>query len=66
VSLPLSFIYHGLFDFIVLSPSVSPLFILPMVLLLWYWLSLSLRKLQDPSNKNTVQDKRPPSPLASS
>ena len=51
LSLPLSFIYHGLFDYIVLSPRVSPLFVLPLVLLLWFWLSQCLRHLQSTNSK---------------
>ena len=45
VSLPLAFIYHGLFDYIVMSDSVSPLFVLPLVVLLWFFLSQALRHL---------------------
>lgn len=45
VSLPLAFIYHGLFDYIVISDSVSPLFVLPLVVLLWFFLSQALRHL---------------------
>ena len=43
VCLPLSFIYHGLFDYVVLSEEVSPLFVMPLVVFLWFFVASSLR-----------------------
>ena len=44
-SIPLSFVFHGIYDYITLSDLVPNLLILPLVLLLWYWLTTSLRRL---------------------
>ena len=43
-TLLLAIVYHGLYDYILLSDSISPLFILPIVLLLYIWLSVNLRR----------------------
>ncbi len=43
-TLVLSFVYHGLYDYVLLSESISPLFVLPIVLLLYIWLAVNFRK----------------------
>ena len=60
VSLPLSFIYHGLFDYIVLSDRVPVLLVLPLVLFLWFWVSIILRRLQLPHPISQVLRIDPP------
>jgi len=45
VSIPLSFAFHGVYDYITLSERVPNLLVLPLVLLLWYWLTTALRRL---------------------
>ena len=63
VCLPLSFIYHGLFDYIVLSEAVSPVFVMPLVLFLWFFVASSLRFL----NRSSPGLPSPPNdPVASS
>jgi len=44
-SIPLSFVFHGVYDYITISELVPNLLILPLVLLLWYWLTTALRRL---------------------
>ena len=43
-TLILAFIYHGLYDYILLSDAINPLFVLPIVLLLYIWLTLNFRQ----------------------
>ena len=43
--LVLSFVYHGLYDYVLLNEHLSDLWILPLVLFLWVWVSSALRGL---------------------
>ncbi len=47
LTLILSFVYHGLYDYILFSESVHPAFVLPVVVLLYVWLS-SVFKAEQP------------------
>jgi RsiW-degrading membrane proteinase PrsW (M82 family) len=49
VGLVLSFVYHGLYNYIVLEPSVPDLLVLPLVLVLWLWVQFALRRLVERS-----------------
>ena len=46
IGLPLSFVFHGLYDYITLSDQVPIVLVLPLIFLLWLWLTLSLRRLR--------------------
>lgn len=43
--LVLSFVYHALYDYILLSDTLPDLLVLPLVLLLWIWVQLALGRL---------------------
>ncbi|MGM0576996.1 MAG: PrsW family glutamic-type intramembrane protease [Myxococcota bacterium] len=45
--LVLSFIYHGLYDYILLSSDIPGYYVLPLVLGLWIWLMLAIPRLRD-------------------
>ncbi len=44
--LALSFLYHGLYDYILLSPDIPPIYVLPLIALLWVWLVLAIPQLR--------------------
>jgi RsiW-degrading membrane proteinase PrsW (M82 family) len=41
-----SMVYHGVYDYVLLSPIVPDALILPLVALLWLWLSWAFRRLE--------------------
>jgi RsiW-degrading membrane proteinase PrsW (M82 family) len=43
--LVLSFIYHGIYDYIVLSERLSPAWVVPLIGVLWLWHRLALQRL---------------------
>ena len=45
IGLVLAIVFHGLYDYILFTDSVSSLWVAPLVLVLWLWVSLSLRDL---------------------
>jgi len=47
--LVLSFVYHGLYDYILLEESVPDLLVLPLVLVLWLWIQFALKRLVERS-----------------
>lgn len=47
IGLALSIIYHGLYDYILLNEQLSDFFIIPFVLLLWFWMTTVFGKLQN-------------------
>jgi RsiW-degrading membrane proteinase PrsW (M82 family) len=46
IGLVLSFIYHGLYDYILLSADIPPVAVLPLVFILWLWLMVAIPKLR--------------------
>ena len=44
--LALAFVYHGLYDFILLSTRIPSYYVLPLVLLLWIWLLSALTRIR--------------------
>lgn len=46
VGLILSFVYHGLYDYILLSADIPPTAVLPLVFILWLWLMVAIPKLR--------------------
>ena len=53
IGLPLAFIFHGVYDYITLSEEVPVLLVLPLVFLLWLWVSISIRRL---SKRGSLQE----------
>ena len=45
-SLGLSFVYHGLYDYILLSQDVPGYYVLPLILALWLWLVVAIPRLR--------------------
>ena len=45
-SLALSFVYHGLYDYILLSEDVPGYYVLPLILALWLWLVVAIPQLR--------------------
>lgn len=45
-SLVLSFIYHGLYDYILLSENIPGVYVLPLILVLYVWLLLAIPRLR--------------------
>ena len=45
LGLSVSFVYHGLYDFILVEQSVADVLILPLVAVLWIWVQLAQRRL---------------------
>ena len=45
-SLALASVYHGLYDYILLSEDVPRLYVLPLVLVLWMWLVVAIPRLR--------------------
>ncbi|MEZ4266301.1 MAG: PrsW family glutamic-type intramembrane protease [Myxococcota bacterium] len=46
IGLILSFVYHGLYDYILLSHDMPPSAVLPLVFILWLWLMVAIPKLR--------------------
>ncbi|MCB9729318.1 MAG: PrsW family intramembrane metalloprotease [Deltaproteobacteria bacterium] len=44
--LALSFIYHGLYDYFLISDAIPAVAVLPLVLILWVWLVIAIPKLR--------------------
>ena len=44
--LMLSFVFHGLYDYILLSEELSPLLVLPLILAIWAWLVKAVPELR--------------------
>ena len=45
LGLSLSFVYHGLYDFILVEETVADVLILPLVAVLWVWVQVALKRL---------------------
>lgn len=46
----LAIAYHGLYDYMTLASSVSRLWVTPLVLFLWIWLSVAIRSIHRPAS----------------
>ncbi len=46
MGLLLSFIYHGLYDYILFSEDIPPTMVLPLVFIMWLWLMVAIPKLR--------------------
>jgi RsiW-degrading membrane proteinase PrsW (M82 family) len=46
-TLVLAFVYHGLYDYILLSDAINPLFVLPIVMLLYFFLTVNFRRARE-------------------
>ena len=58
-SLMLSFIYHGLYDYILLSSDIPAFYVLPLIALLWVWLMLAIPRLGGFQGAQTGDDPGP-------
>ena len=45
-TLGLSFVFHGLYDFILLSQSIDPIFVVPLVAILFAWYGLAIPRIR--------------------
>jgi len=54
LTLILAFVYHGLYDYILFSDAVHPAFVLPIVLVLYIWLS-SVFRAEKPQSSSVAE-----------
>lgn len=59
IGLVLSFVYHGLYDYILLEEAVPDLLVLPLVLVLWLWVQFAVKRAVERSPFRPSED--PPS-----